>query len=334
MEPELRNAMSMLPRLDCTEPVAARSEMNRFVRLSTLLGLHSLTDPGVDVVDRNCPCDGTSTVRVRLYVPRDLVKPAAAVIYFHGGAFLLGDLEIEHPRCLEMAKETKAVVIAVDYRLAPEHPFPAAITDCYAVYLWAMAEADELGIDVSRIAVAGASAGGALAAAVALMSRDRGDRVPAFQLLLYPVTDDRMITPSMIRFVDIQGWNRRNSERMWAHYLGERIGGDVSPYAAPARACDLRGLPPAYVMTVDYDALRDEGIHYAQSLIQAGVSVELHHYPETFHGFDTVAASEVARCARREHYRVLCHALQPRQSGSTGYNLAANHGKSQVVNGR
>jgi len=166
------------------------------------------------------------------------------------------------------------------------------------------------------------------------MSRDRGVRVPAFQLLLYPVTDDRMITPSMIRFVDIQGWNRRNSEYMWTYYLGERIGQDVSPYAAPARACDLRGLPPAYVMTVDYDALRDEGINYAQSLLQAGVPVELHHYPETFHGFDTVATSEVARCARREHYKVLCHALQPRQSGSTGYNPAANHGKSQVVNGR
>jgi len=332
MEPELRKAMSMLPRLDCTDPVAARSEMKRFIRLSTLLGLHSLIDPEVDVVDRICPSNGAS-VPVRLYVPRDLIRPAAAVIYFHGGAFLLGDLEIEHPRCLEMAKETKAVVIAVDYRLAPEHPFPAAITDCYAVYLWAMAEADELGIDVSRIAVGGASAGGALAAAVALMSRDRGERVPAFQLLLYPVTDDRMITPSMVRFVDIQGWNRRNSERMWAHYLGERIGGDVSPYAAPARARDLRGLPPAYVMTVDYDALRDEGIHYAQSLIEAGVSVELHHYPETFHGFDTVAASEVARCARREHYKVLCHALQSRPSGSTGYDPPANHGKSQVVNG-
>ena len=113
-----------------------------------------------------------------------------------------------------MAKQTKAVVMAVDYRLAPEYPFPAAITNCYAVYLWAIAEADELGIDVSRIAVAGSSAGGALAAAVALMSRDRGVRVPGFQLLLYPVTDDRMITPSMIHFVDIQGWNRRNSKYM------------------------------------------------------------------------------------------------------------------------
>jgi acetyl esterase len=215
-----------------------------------------------------------------------------------------------------MAKETKAVVVAVDYRLAPEYPFPAAITDCYAVYLWAIAEADELGIDVSRIAVAGSSAGGALAAAMALMSRDRGVRVPAFQLLLYPVIDDRMITPSMIHFVDIQGWNRRNSEYMWTHYLGERIGKDVSPYAAPARARDLRGLPPAYVMTADYDALRDEGINYAQSLLQAGVTVELHHYPETFHAFDTTAESEVSRRARREHYTVLCHALQPRRSSS------------------
>ncbi len=109
MERELSDVMSMLPRLDYSDPVAARSEMNRFVRLSTMLGSHTLTDSEVDVVDRICPANGTSTVRVRLYVPRDLVKPAAAVIYFHGGAFVLGDLEIEHPRCLEMAKETKAV---------------------------------------------------------------------------------------------------------------------------------------------------------------------------------------------------------------------------------
>jgi acetyl esterase len=316
MERELRDAMSMLPRVNLSDLVAARSEMNRFVRLSTMLGSHTLTDSEVEVIDRIGPSDGASPVRVRLYVPRNKVKPAAAVIYFHGGAFALGDLEIEHPRCLEMAKETKAVVMAVDYRLAPEYPFPAAITDCYAVYLWAIAEADDLGIDVSRIAVAGSSAGGALAAAVALMSRDRGVRVPAFQLLLYPVTDDRMITPSMIQFVDIQGWNRRNSEYMWTYYLGESIGEDVSPYAAPARARDLRGLPPAYVMTVEYDALRDEGINYAQGLLQAGVPLELHHYPETFHGFDTIAASEVSRRARREHYTVLCHALQPRRSSS------------------
>jgi len=316
MERELRDAMSMLPRLNLSDPVAARSEMNRWLRLSTMLGSRTLTDSEVDVIDRIGPSDGSSPVRVRLYVPRNQVKPAAAVIYFHGGAFALGDLEIEHPRCLEMAKETKAVVMAVDYRLAPEYPFPAAITDCYAVYLWAMAEADELGIDVSRIAVAGSSAGGALAAAVALMSRDGGVRVPAFQLLLYPVTDDRMITPSMIQFVDIPGWNRRNSEYMWTYYLGERIGEDVSPYAAPARSRDLRGLPPAYVMTVDYDALRDEGINYAQSLLRAGVPLELHHYPETFHGFDTIAASEVSRRARREHYTVLSHAFEPRRSSS------------------
>jgi acetyl esterase len=316
MEREPSDVMNMLPRLDYGDPVAARSEMKRFVRLSTMLGSHTLTDSEVDVVDRIGPCDGASAVRVRLYVPRNRVKPAAAVIYFHGGAFVLGDLELEHPRCLEMAKETKAVVMAADYRLAPEHPFPAAITDCYAVYLWAIAEADELGIDASRIAVAGSSAGGALAAAVALMARDRGDPAPAFQSLLYPVIDDRMITPSMIHFVDIQGWNRRNSEYMWTHYLGERIGKDVSPYAAPARAHDLRGLPPAYVMTADYDALRDEGINYAQSLLQAGVTVELHHYPETFHAFDTTAETRVSRRARREHYAVLCRALQPRRSNS------------------
>src|SRR5262249_16298792 len=116
---------------------------------------------------------------------------------FHGGAFIIGDLDFEHPRCLEMASSTASVVIAVDYRLAPEHPFPAGAEDCYAAFLWTTRAAAELAIDVSRVAVAGASAGGALAAAVALMARDRGAPMPAFQLLLYPVTDNRMTTPSM-----------------------------------------------------------------------------------------------------------------------------------------
>jgi acetyl esterase/lipase len=198
----------------------------------------------------------------------------------------------------------------VDYRLAPEHPFPAGLEDCYAAFAWTLAAAGELGVDASRVAVAGASAGGALATAVALMARDRGEPLPAFQLLLYPVTDDRLITASMTTFVDIPGWNRRNSEHMWRHYLGGAGPREVcSPYAAPARAEDLRGLPPAYVMTAGFDALRDEGLQYAQRLIEAGIPTELHHYPETFHGFDTLVDAAVSRRARAEHHAVLCRAL-------------------------
>jgi acetyl esterase/lipase len=310
VDPEIRRALALLPRLDYGDPVAVRATMGRFMKLSALAGLRPPAASGVEVVDRVAPTGPSAGVRVRVYVPDYRAEPAPAIVYFHGGAFVIGDLDFEHPRCLEMAAATSSVVIAVDYRLAPEHPFPASVEDCYAAFVWATRVASELAIDASRIAVAGASAGGALAAAVTLMARDRGAPAPVFQLLLYPVTDDRMITPSMAAFVDTPGWNRRNSEHMWAHYLGDRrTRAEPSPYAAPARAHDLGGLPPAYVMTAEIDALRDEGLRYAHRLVEAGVPTELHHYPSTFHGFDVLADAEISRRARAEHHAVLCNAL-------------------------
>jgi acetyl esterase/lipase len=317
VETELKRAMALLPAFDYGDPRAVRAKMDRYLRLSAGAGLWTATDPAIEVVDRRAGAATAPQVPVRLYIPRERVGTSSAIVYFHGGAFVIGHLDFEHPRCLEMAKATGSVVIAVDYRLAPEHPFPAGLEDCYAAFAWTLAAAGELGVDASRVAVAGASAGGALAAAVALMARDRGEPLPSFQLLLYPVTDDRLITTSMTAFVDIPGWNRRNSEHMWRHYLGGNLGGNLgdrapavcSPYAAPARADDLRGLPPAYVMTVDFDALRDEGLQYAQRLIEAGIPTELHHYPGTFHGFDTLVDTTVSRRARAEHYAVLSRAL-------------------------
>lgn len=308
MEPEIRRALALLPSFDYADPRTVRAKMDRYIRLSARAGLWSSADEAVEVIDRLA--GSTPGVPVRLYIPRARAGTSPAVVYFHGGAFVIGHLDFEHPRCLEMAKATGSVVIAVDYRLAPEHPFPAGIEDCYAAFAWALACAGELGIDGSRVAVAGASAGGALATAVALMARDRGEPPPAFQLLLYPVTDNRLITESMTAFVDTPGWNRRNSEHMWRHYLGcAGPHGACSPYAAPARSEDLRGLPPAYVMTVGIDALRDEGLQYAQRLIEAGIPTELHHYPETFHGFDTLTDTAVSRRARAEHHAVLRRAL-------------------------
>jgi acetyl esterase/lipase len=298
--------MELLPTLDYGDPRAVRNKMKRWIKLSASAGFWRSEDPDVEVHDRIA----SAGVPVRFYVPHPQREPSPAILYFHGGAFVIGDLDFEHPRCLEMAKSTGAVVISVDYRLAPEHPFPAGLDDCYAAFTWTLMAAEELGIDASRVAVAGASAGGALAAAVTLMARDRRGPRPAFQLLLYPVTDDRMVTPSMSTFIDTPGWNRRNSEHMWSHYLGERRGRDVpSPYAAPTRANDLRNLPPAYVMTAETDALRDEGLQYARALVEAGVPTELHHYPGTFHGFDTLVNAEVSHRARTEQYAALRRAL-------------------------
>jgi acetyl esterase/lipase len=234
----------------------------------------------VDIVDRVTE----EGLRLRVYRPRSAgIGPA--LVYCHGGAFLLGFPELEEPGCVRYALGAECTVISVDYRLAPEHPFPAGIEDCFAAVEWVVRNHRELGIDAGRVAVGGASAGGALAAAVALMARDRGAPKLCFQLLVYPVLDDRLNTPSMVGFTDTPVFARRTAEAMWRHYLGPQPSG-VSPYAAPARAANLSGLPPAYIEACALDPLRDENIAYATRLLQAGNATELHVNPGTPHGFD------------------------------------------------
>jgi acetyl esterase/lipase len=179
------------------------------------------------------------------------------------------------------------VVASVEYRLAPEHPFPAPVEDCYAALKWLAAHSSELGVNKSRIAIGGASAGGGLAAGLALLTRDRAEVEVAFQLLIYPMIDDRNITSASETIPDTFVWTRENNLMGWRAYLGREPGGaDVSPYAAAARATDLRGLPPAYIPVGDLDLFLDENITYAQRLLAAGVPTELHVYPGAFHGFN------------------------------------------------
>jgi acetyl esterase/lipase len=213
------------------------------------------------------------------------------MVHFHGGAFVAGDLDISAGICGRMADVAGIVVVDVDYRLAPEHRFPVGFEDCYSALLWTAANADRLGIDPTRLAVGGESAGGALAAAIAIAARDRNGPRLAYQQLIYPVTDDTLTTASIRELHDAPLWNGASCGPMWEHYLGPREQrGDVSPYAAPARAVaterGLAGLPPAYLLACEFDPLRDEGIAYAAALLAAGVSVELHVVPGTFHGFD------------------------------------------------
>jgi acetyl esterase/lipase len=305
--------------------------------LSDIAGLRALnaatqipvtsSEDAVAVTERAVPGPpGAPDVRVRVYTPVSASGPLPAILYFHPGLFF-GTLNMDHARCLRYAESVPCVVASVDYRLAPEHPFPAGVEDCYAGLAWTAAAAGELGVDRLLLAVAGCSTGGTLAAAVALMARDRGGPALAFQMLLYPALDDRMDTPSMDEFRQPGPMEagRVGSAHKWRYYLGEDRT-DVSPYAAPARAADLRGLPPGYVLTAERDCSRDEGIDYAVRLIRAGVPTELHHYPGTFHAFDLVVrTAAISQRAVDEQVDVLRRALAPRaaRAGQRRRALAA-----------
>ncbi|KDN22397.1 alpha/beta hydrolase [Amycolatopsis rifamycinica] len=296
IDPELLPWLDMLPAVtlaDHESLLAARSSM---AQLSEVLPAYEPANP-VDVRDTAVPGPSDAPdVPVRVYSPSNRTAAVPGLLYIHGGGFVMGDLDTFDAHVLRLVDELGIVVVSVDYRLAPEHPFPAPVEDCYAALTWAAAKADELGIDPARLGVAGESAGGGLAAAVALLARDRGGPRLSFQYLGIPELDDRLDTPSMRAYTDTPIWNRPNAVYSWTSYLGAEPGGaDVSPYAAPARAADLAGLPPAFVTVCQFDPLRDEGIAYAQRLAHAGVPVDLRHYPGTFHGSSLVETAEISR---------------------------------------
>jgi len=309
LDPELAAVVPYLPSLGTIEPAEARVALREMIA-----GLPPPILPdGLTISDQTIPGADGNEVPVRVYSPPRPSGDGAAVpsvLYLHGGGFMVGDLETEHAGAAAIAGELGVVVVSVDYRLAPEHPFPAPLEDCYSALCWLAGEAEALGVDPERIAVSGQSAGGGLAAGLALLARDRGGPALCFQLLGIPELDDRLATPSMVAFTDTPLWNRPAAERSWAFYLGDAAGGDTSPYAAPARAADqdLVGLPPAYVSTGEYDPLRDEGITYALRLLQAGVSVELHQYAGTFHG-STLVPAAVSRRQQAELLDVLRRGL-------------------------
>jgi acetyl esterase/lipase len=230
---------------------------------------------------------GHPAVPVRLYRPTDRRGPLPCIYWIHGGGLVVGSVAQDDRHCERYVRDVGCAVVSVEYRLAPEHPYPAAIDDCYAGLSWLAEHARELGIDPRRIAIAGSSAGGGLAAATALVARDRGSPRLAFQLLVRPMLDDRNQTSSSREFTAIPGWSREMNAAGWSAYLGAAAGSDsVSPYAAPARADDLAGLPPTMIQVGELEVFRDESIDYARRLLDAGVSTELHVYPGVFHGWD------------------------------------------------
>ncbi|MFB6169761.1 MAG: alpha/beta hydrolase [Haloarculaceae archaeon] len=235
-------------------------------------------------------------VPIRVYEP-EADGPHPVVVYFHGGGWVYGSLETHDGLCRALANELDGVVVSVDYRLAPEHPFPAGLEDCYAVTEWAAENAGVFGGDASRLVVAGDSAGGNLAAAVSLMARDLDGPDIAYQALIYPVTNNDLDTPSYRQNVDQYPASKRGLEWCWEHYLERDLDG-FHPYASPLRANDFSELPPATVLTCELDGLRSEGIAYANRLEDAGVEATHRNYERMIHGFMTMLTEPDLAVAR------------------------------------
>lgn len=285
-DPELAPFVSMLPEIDISDVTAARATVTAMKEQMPPF----VAPDSVSVDTRRVPGpDGAPDLEIHIVSPREPAGAVPALYWMHGGGFVFGSADEELPSLAHIADVLGVVGLSVEYRLAPEHPYPAPLEDCYAGLCWTAEHAEELGIDPDRLAVGGMSAGGGLAAALALLARDRGGPRLGYQVLDIPAVDDRVNTESVTSFIDTPLWNYKNAVLSWEAYLGADHTGEASPYAAPARAEDLSGLPPAYVVTCEFDPLRDEGLHYATQLMRAGVPTELHHYPGTFHGSSGVA---------------------------------------------
>lgn len=329
-DPIIESIAKALPCFDFSDPSKVRSMFQEMQQMLVDQGVERPTDSRIEEVERLIPGPkGAPDVPIRIYRPKDVTGPMPVFINFHGGGFMLGDLELDHPRSLVMAAKTNAIGIMVDYRLAPEHPFPAAVEDCYASLEWVASHAKALNIDVNKIVIGGGSAGGTLAAAVSLMARDRNGPNILLQMLLYPALDERGQTESMKKGTGLYICDNQSVREVWKHYLSGQCldehgssghcleGGDLEDaltqapaYAAPARVKDMSNLPPVYMMTCEHDALRDEAIMYAMRLMNAGVPVELHHYAGTVHGFDFLTPSPLSEEAIEDCVRAFNRACQ------------------------
>jgi len=298
-DPEIRSMIEAGPRLgtvDASTLEAIRANrllMNDAVELSDAVTRTDVTVPGPP---------GAPEVRLRIHRRASLPaeQPLPAIYWMHGGGYVLGSPEQDDLRFDRWCQRFDMVGVCVQYRLAPEHPYPAGIEDAYAGLKWLKAHGADLGIDTTRVGIGGPSGGGGLAAALGLVVRDRGEFDIDYQLLIYPMIDDSQTTVSSQW--DVPVWGPASNTFGWTSYLGELYGADDIPsHAAPTRATDLSGLPPTYIMAGTLDGFVDEDIDYATRLNQAGVPVELHLYPGAPHGFEGFAPSAaLSRQARSD----------------------------------
>jgi acetyl esterase/lipase len=295
VDPQLAPLLDLFPTVELSAGTLAQMRERE-------LPLPPIEPNDVDLRVRNVPGPaGAPDVGLHIYTPSGLGGPAGCIFHIHGGGYVGGsarELEFMHR---PLAAELGCIIVSVDYRLAPETPFPGAIEDIYAALGWTFLNASELGIDPTRIGAMGESAGGGYAAALALLARDRGEHRLAFQHLIYPMLDDRTCVAEPHPFAGQYIWPAGNNHFGWSALLGHEPGAEgVSPYAAPARAEDLAGLPPAFISAGALDLFVDEDIDYARRLNRAGVPSELHVYPGAFHGFDLMPGAAIANSARRD----------------------------------
>lgn len=312
LDPELEAILEAIPGGALTAELLAANRV-----AMTQMGRDAVapSPAGVSTTERMIPGPQEGTrLRVLIHQPSEAGTGRPGILHIHGGGYVIGSPEMGSAVNADYVLQIGAVVVSVDYRLAPETPFPGPVEDCYAGLKWLHGHAAELGVDTSRIAVSGESAGGGLAAATVLLARDRGEVAVSFQHLIFPMLDDR--TASAVEPSKYAGqfiWTPSANVYGWTSLLGGPPGGpDVSPYAAPARATDLSGLPPTYISCGAIDLFIDEDIDYARRLIAAGVPTELHVYPGAPHAFMMVSDAAVSKAHVRDSVGAMKRALSPR----------------------
>ena len=253
-------------------------------------------NPGVTVTKHTISSYDSAPMRVTVYEPSNMPDDAPCLLYFHGGGFVMGEMPNQLQQMCEYALRVPCKVIFVHYRLALKHPFPQGVEDCYSSLVWAQQNSHSLGIDAQRIAVGGDSAGGGLAAAVALMARDRKGPDLCLQMLIYPALDCDQQTESVQQFTDVPVWNSRLNAQMWTLYLREGDFGTLQ-YASPTKAQSFSHLPAAYIETAEFDCLRDEGTNYATSLREHGIAVQLEETKGTIHAYDGNKKSSITQAS-------------------------------------